>query len=86
MVAVNPLPDISTLKEHALGNRYRVRSRDTGQVFTVVEDVSQSGAISGPRRDISTYHLDETGEFVRADGPTTFVSASTDVQFDRIAD
>lgn len=65
--------------------RHRVRRTDTGEEFIMVEQVQPSPAISGPRRDISTYYLDDdSGEFLRQEGPGSFVGTMSGLIFERV--
>lgn len=67
-----------------MSKRHQVHCKDTGEVFVMVEELTPSRAISGPREDISTFYLEDSGQVLRRTAQDQFVGVADDRTYTRI--
>ncbi len=61
-----------------MSKRHQVRCEESGEVFVMLEELTPSRSISGPREDISTFYLEDSGQVLRRTAQAQFVGLSDD--------
>lgn len=68
-----------------MSTRHQVRCKQSGDVFVMLEELRPSRSISGPREDISTFSLEDSGQVLRHTSQDQFVGVADDGTYTRIA-
>lgn len=67
-----------------MSKRHRVRCEESGEVFVMLEELTPSRSISGPRQDISTFSLEDSGQVLRRTAQDQFIGVSDDLTYTRV--
>lgn len=67
-----------------MSKRHKVRCEESGEVLVMLEDLTPSRAISGPREDISTFSLEDSGQVLRRTAQDQFIGVADDLTYTRV--
>lgn len=67
-----------------MSKRHQVRCQESGEVLVMLEDLKPSRSIAGPREDISTFFLEDSGQVLRRTAQDQFVGVADDRTYTRI--
>lgn len=67
-----------------MSKRHKVRCDESGEVLVMLEDLTPSRAISGPREDISTFGLEDSGQVLRRTAQDQFIGVADDLTYTRV--
>lgn len=67
-----------------MSKRHKVRCEQSGEILVMLEELTLSRSISGPREDISTFSLEDSGQVLRRTAQEQFIGVADDLTYTRV--
>lgn len=67
-----------------MSKRHKVRCEQSGEILVMLEELTPSRSISGPREDISTFSLEDSGQVLRRTAQEQFIGVADDLTYTRV--
>lgn len=67
-----------------MSKRHKVRCEQSGEILVMLEELTPSRSISGPREDISTFSLEDSGQVLRRTAQEQFIGVADELTYTRV--